>query len=68
MLPPDVKQRAEGHLQKLPKGRLRVEHRSDGFTAVEDRYAGHTVYDQDGEKIGKVDDLFVDEHDQPEYI
>jgi uncharacterized protein (TIGR02271 family) len=45
-----------------------VEHRDDRFTAIEDRYAGYTVYDQDGEKIGKVDDLFVDENDQPEYI
>jgi uncharacterized protein (TIGR02271 family) len=45
-----------------------VEERSDGFTAIEDRFAGYTVYDPDGEKIGKVDDLFVDEGDQPEYI
>jgi uncharacterized protein (TIGR02271 family) len=44
------------------------EPRSDGFTEVEDRYAGYTVYDQDYEKIGKVDDLFVDENDSPEYI
>src|SRR3712207_7945776 len=38
--------------------------RSDRFTAVEDRFAGYTVYDPDGDKIGKVDDLFVDENDQ----
>jgi uncharacterized protein (TIGR02271 family) len=44
------------------------EERGDRFTAVEDRYAGYTVYDQDYEKIGKVDDLFVDENDSPEYI
>jgi uncharacterized protein (TIGR02271 family) len=44
------------------------EARSDRFTEVEDRYAGYTVYDQDYEKIGKVDDLFVDENDQPEYL
>jgi uncharacterized protein (TIGR02271 family) len=44
-----------------------VEERSDRFTAVEDQYAGFTVVDQGGEKIGKVDDLFVDENDQPEY-
>ena len=44
------------------------EERSDRFTALEDRYAGYTVYDQDYEKIGKVDDLFVDENDSPEYI
>lgn len=44
------------------------EARSDRFTEVEDRYAGYTVYDQDYEKIGKVDDLFVDENDSPEYL
>jgi uncharacterized protein (TIGR02271 family) len=45
-----------------------VEERSDRFTALEDRFAGYEVYDPRGEKIGKVDDLFVDENDQPEYI
>ena len=45
-----------------------MEERSDRFTAIEDRYAGYEVFDQVGEKIGKVDDLFVDESDQPEYI
>jgi uncharacterized protein (TIGR02271 family) len=44
------------------------EERSDRFTAVEDRFAGYEVYDQSGSKIGKVDDLFVDEGDNPEYI
>ena len=41
---------------------------TDKFTEVEDRYAGYTVYDQHYEKIGNVDDLFLDESDQPEYI
>ncbi|QIN81454.1 DUF2382 domain-containing protein [Rubrobacter tropicus] len=45
-----------------------MENRSDGFTAIEDRYAGYTVYDNSGSKIGKVDDLFLDENDQPEYF
>jgi uncharacterized protein (TIGR02271 family) len=45
-----------------------MEERSDRFTALEDRYAGYTVYDQDYEKIGKVDDLFLDENGSPEYI
>jgi uncharacterized protein (TIGR02271 family) len=45
-----------------------MEQRSDRFTAIEDQYADYTVYDRDGDKIGKVDDLFVDENDQPEYI
>jgi uncharacterized protein (TIGR02271 family) len=44
------------------------EERSDRFSAIEDRFAGYTVYDQKYEKIGNVDDLFVDENDQPEYI
>ena len=47
---------------------MQYEERSDRFTAVEDRFAGYEVYDQSGSKIGKVDDLFVDEDDQPEYI
>ena len=45
-----------------------MEQRSDRFTALEDQYADYTVYDRDGDKIGKVDDLFIDENDQPEYI
>jgi uncharacterized protein (TIGR02271 family) len=44
------------------------EERTDRFTALEDRFSGYEVYDPDGEKIGKVDDLFVDEQDNPEYI
>jgi uncharacterized protein (TIGR02271 family) len=44
------------------------EHRSDGYTAVEDQYAGYTVVDETGAKIGKVDDLFLDESDRPEYF
>ena len=43
------------------------EHRSERFTAIEARYAGYGVYDQAGEKIGGVDDLFVDENDRLEY-
>ena len=33
-----------------------------------DRFAGYAVYDQNYEKIGTVDDLFINEADQPEYI
>jgi uncharacterized protein (TIGR02271 family) len=47
---------------------MEYEERSDRFTAVEDRFAGYEVYDQSGSKIGKIDDLFVDEADNPEYI
>ena len=45
-----------------------TETRTDGFTAVEDGFADYTVYDINDEKIGKVDDLFVDGNDRPEYI
>jgi len=45
-----------------------MEERSDRFTAVEGQYAGYTVVDESGSKIGKVDDLFLDENDQPEYF
>ena len=45
-----------------------AEDRSDRFKEVEDMYDGYQVNDRDGEKIGKVDDLFVDETDKAEYI
>ncbi len=35
---------------------------------LEEKYEGYTVYDSSGEKIGKVDELFVDEDDREEYI
>ena len=44
------------------------ENRDDRLAAVEEEFAGYTVYDEHYEKIGKVDDLFVDENDRPEYL
>jgi hypothetical protein len=44
------------------------EGREDRFRDLESEYKDYTVYDQHYEKIGKVDDLFVDETDTPEYI
>ncbi len=44
------------------------ERHSDRSTEIEDQYAGYEVYDRNGEKIGMVDDLFVDDNDRPEYI
>lgn len=41
------------------KGRLGVS---------EEKYEGYTVYDNAGEKVGKVDELLVDEADREEYI
>src|ERR687893_2638981 len=32
------------------------------------RFDGYQIYDHHYEKVGKVDDLFVDENDVPEYI
>ncbi len=45
-----------------------AESRNDGFKEVEEIYEGFQVNDRDGEKIGKVDDLFVDEDNNAEYI
>lgn len=35
---------------------------------LEERYEGYTVVDNSGDKIGKVDDLFVDDADNEEYL
>ena len=43
--------------------------RTDRSTSMEGGdYAGYTVRDRDGGRIGKVDNLFLDEDDRPEYI
>jgi hypothetical protein len=47
---------------------LSVEERGDRFRELEEAYKDYTVYDQHYERIGRVDDLFVDENDRPEYI
>jgi poly-beta-hydroxybutyrate-responsive repressor len=45
-----------------------MEERDGLLTATENRYAGYTVYDDAGKKIGKVEDFFVDEDDRTQYI
>ena len=45
-----------------------VERPSDPFAALEERYSDYHVYDRHYERIGKVDDFFVDEDDNPEYL
>jgi sporulation protein YlmC with PRC-barrel domain len=40
----------------------------DRLRELEEKYEDYKVYDDQGEKIGKVDDLFVDETDREEYI
>lgn len=44
------------------------EKREDQSTEIGNQYAGYQIYDQHYEKIGKVDDLFVDDNDRPEYV
>jgi DNA-binding PadR family transcriptional regulator len=45
-----------------------VEERDGLLTATENRYAGYTVYDDAGKKIGKVEDFLVDKDDRTQYI
>jgi sporulation protein YlmC with PRC-barrel domain len=40
----------------------------DRLRELEEKYEDYKVYDNQGEKIGEVDDLFVDESDREEYI
>jgi hypothetical protein len=40
----------------------------DRLREFEEKYEDYKVYDNQGERIGKVDDLFVDETDREEYI
>lgn len=45
-----------------------TEREDSRFAEIEERYAGYQVYDRDYDKVGKVDDLFVDHRDEAEYI
>ena len=40
----------------------------DRLRELEEKYEGYKVYDKDGQSIGKVDDLFIDDGDREEYI
>jgi sporulation protein YlmC with PRC-barrel domain len=40
----------------------------DRLRELEEKYEDYKVYDNRGEKIGKVDDLFVDESDREEFL
>lgn len=42
--------------------------REEHLRELEEKYENYTVYDNRGSKIGKVDDLFVDDTDHEEYI
>jgi hypothetical protein len=54
------------------KGSKRIEEESvaseERLRELEEKYEDYKVYDNQGSKIGKVDDLFVDETDHEEYI
>ncbi len=47
---------------------LAGEQRDDRSAMLEEQYIGYEIYAQDGERIGKLDDLFVDEDDNLEYV
>ena len=42
--------------------------RAEPLGRPEERYAEYRVYDQYGERIGPLSDLFVDENNEPEYV
>jgi uncharacterized protein (TIGR02271 family) len=42
--------------------------RAEPLVTPEERYAQYGIYDQYGQRIGPVSDLFVDENDEPEYV
>ena len=44
------------------------EQRTDRITVPEGHFAGYDVYDQNRQRIGEVEALFLNENDQPEYI
>ncbi|MBA2534078.1 MAG: DUF2382 domain-containing protein, partial [Rubrobacter sp.] len=47
---------------------LADEVRGEPAVTPEERYADYGIFDRHGERIGPLHDLFVDEHDEPEYI
>ena len=44
------------------------EERNEHYETVEERYEGYTLYDLDDERIGEVEDIFLDDDEQVEYI
>ncbi len=63
------KERPGKHLLRGSKGgKEEYAVANDRMRELEERYEDYTVYDRDGDKIGKVDDLFVDETDREEYL
>jgi sporulation protein YlmC with PRC-barrel domain len=64
--------RAAGQGTEVIKSRWLIEEEivasEDRLRELEEKYEDYKVYDNHGEKIGKVDDLFVDETNREEYI
>jgi uncharacterized protein (TIGR02271 family) len=60
----------EGVAEVAPGGDRapRDEMRGEPLGTPEERYADYGIYDQNGERIGPLSDLFVDERDEPEYV
>src|ERR671917_2182575 len=56
------------HVSRLQALQGDIVDRNDRLRELEERYEGYEVYDTAGDKIGKVDDLFIDETDHEEYI
>jgi sporulation protein YlmC with PRC-barrel domain len=46
----------------------RLVDRDERLKELDDKYEDYAIYDNAGEKIGKVDDVFIDETDREEYI
>ena len=44
------------------------ENSDERFAALEERFSGYEVYDNAGRKVGRVDEIFVDEDGRPEYV
>lgn len=42
--------------------------RGDRFRGLEEAYSGYVLYDRDGDRVGKIDELFVDESGREEYL
>jgi sporulation protein YlmC with PRC-barrel domain len=55
----------EGRCRRKEEAKVASEER---LRELEEKYEDYKVYDNRGDKIGKVDDLFVDETDREEYI
>src|SRR4030095_17134955 len=46
----------------------RLMDRDKRLKELDDKYEDYAIYDNAGEKIGKVDDVFINETDREEYI